>query len=74
MKNNVAIILARSGSKGILKKNLKKFCGKPLIVWSIEQAKNAKCLSSVWLSSDDEKILSLGKKYGIGIIKRPKSL
>jgi CMP-N,N'-diacetyllegionaminic acid synthase len=74
MKNNVAIILARGGSKGIPRKNLKNFCGKPLIAWSIEQAKTAKNISSVWLSSDDEKILSLGRKYGIEVVKRPKSL
>ena len=74
MKNNVVIILARSGSKGIPKKNLIKFCGKPLLAWSIQQAKNAKGVSSIWLSSDDEKILSIGKQYGINLIKRPKSL
>jgi len=74
MKHNVAIILARSGSKGIPKKNLMNFCGKPLIVWSIEQAKKSKNISSVWLSSDDDKILDVGKKYKINVIKRPKAL
>ena len=74
MKHNIAIILARSGSKGIPKKNLMDFCGKPLIVWSIEQAKNSKGISSVWLSSDDDKILDVGKKNNINVIKRPKSL
>ena len=72
MKENIVIILARGGSKGIPQKNLIKFCGKPLITWSIEQAKNAKGVSSIWLSSDDEKILAVGKKHGINIIKRPK--
>tara|TARA_B110000014_G_C20091160_1_gene571276 strand:+ start:12 stop:713 length:702 start_codon:yes stop_codon:yes gene_type:complete len=74
MKNNLVIILARGGSKGIPGKNLKKFCGKPLIAWTIEQAKKARNVSSIWLSSDDEKILNVGRKYGTNIIKRPKSL
>ena len=74
MKNNVVVILARGGSKGIPKKNLKKFCGKPLVCWSIEQAKKSKNVSSIWLSSDDKNILKLGMKYGINTINRPKKL
>ncbi len=70
-KNIVAIILARGGSKGIPKKNLKKVCGKPLVSWTIEHAINTKEISSVWLSSDSEEILKIGKNYGINIIKRP---
>lgn len=73
-KNTVAIILARGGSKGIPKKNLKKIWGKPLVSWTIEHAINAKGISSVWLSSDSEQILKIGKKYGINLIKRPKNL
>jgi len=73
-KNNVAIILARGGSKTIPKKNIKDFCGKPLIAWSIEHAKNSKNIKNVWVSSDDEKILSIAKKYGAKTILRPKSL
>jgi len=73
-KNIVAIILARGGSKGIPKKNIKKICGKPLVSWTIEHAKQTKGISSVWLSSDSEQILKIGKSYGINIIKRPKNL
>ncbi len=73
-KNNVAIILARGGSKTIPKKNIKNFCGKPLIAWSIEQAKKTKNINDVWVSSDDQKILSISKKFGAKIILRPKSL
>ena len=73
-KNNVAIILARGGSKTIPKKNIKNFCGKPLIAWSIEQAKNTKNIKNVWVSSDDRKILSISKKFGAKTILRPKSL
>ena len=42
MKNNIAIILARGGSKGIKNKNIKLFLGKPLVEWSIIQAKKSK--------------------------------
>jgi len=74
MKNIVCIILARGGSKAIPKKNLINFCGKPLLTWSIDQAKNTRNISSIWVSSDDDKILKLAKKNGVNIIKRPKSL
>ena len=73
-KNIVAIILARGGSKGIPKKNIKNFCGKPLVSWTIEHAKQTKEISSIWLSSDSESILKIGKNYGINIIRRPKNL
>jgi CMP-N,N'-diacetyllegionaminic acid synthase len=72
--NIVAIILARGGSKGIPKKNIINFCGKPLINWSINQAKNSKYISSVWVSSDSNEILEIVKKQKVGIIKRPKKI
>ena len=73
-KKTIAIILARGGSKGIPKKNIKKICGKPLVSWTIEHAKQTKEISSIWLSSDSEQILKIGKNYGINTIKRPKNL
>ena len=60
--NIVAIILSRGNSKAIPKKNIRKFCGKPLLTWSIEQAQNTKNISSVWISSDNEEILNIAKK------------
>jgi N-acylneuraminate cytidylyltransferase len=74
MTNIIAIILARGRSKSIPKKNIVDFCGKPLISWTIEQAKNVKMISKVWVSSDDEQILSVAKQSGAQIIKRPKHL
>ena len=62
MKKIIAIILARGGSKGIPGKNIKKFCGLPLIAWSILQAINTKGITDVWVSSDDKKILTNGFK------------
>ena len=74
MPNIVAIILARGGSKGIPNKNITNFCGKPLICWSIQQALKSKKISSVWVSSDNEKILNVSKKEGAKIIHRPKKI
>lgn len=75
MKNSIAaIILARGGSKGIKNKNIIKINGKPLIYWSIKACLNSKKINSVWLSSDNNQILKLAKKYGAQIIKRPKSI
>ena len=61
MKKTIALILARGGSKGIPNKNIKNFCGYPLISWSILQALNTKGVSDVWLSSDNKKILNIAK-------------
>tara|TARA_Y100001935_G_C17301100_1_gene509310 strand:+ start:1311 stop:2000 length:690 start_codon:yes stop_codon:yes gene_type:complete len=74
MKNNIAIILARGGSKGIKNKNIKLFLGKPLVEWSIIQAKKSKKINNIYLSSDSEKILNVGRKHKINIIKRPKNI
>jgi CMP-N,N'-diacetyllegionaminic acid synthase len=55
-------------------KNLADFCGKPLIAWTIEQALAAHGLASVWVSSDDEEILSVAESYGATPISRPGEL
>ena len=73
-KKIIAILLARGGSKGIPKKNIINFCGKPLISWSIEEAKKIKKIPSIWVSSDNQKILSIAEKYGAKSILLPKSL
>ena len=73
-KNTIAIILARGGSKGIPNKNIKSFLGKPLLVWTIIQARISKNISKVYLSSDSEKILKIGKRYNAITIKRPKNI
>ena len=70
---SVAIILARGGSKGIYQKNIIDFCGKPLLAWTIEH-----CISGgvdlVYVSSDSDKILNIGEKYGAHCIKRPSEI
>lgn len=71
----LAIIPARGGSKGILKKNLIDFRGKPLIQWTIDAALNSKYITDVVVSSDDDEILEEAKKNKNVInLKRPKEL
>ena len=73
-KNNIAIILARGGSKEIKNKNIYRINKMPLVYWSIKSCLKASEISSVWVSSDSNKILKLSKKYGANIIKRPKKI
>jgi len=62
--NCIAIIPARGGSKRIPRKNIKDFFGKPLIAYSIEVALESKLFDKVIVSTDDEEIASIAKKYG----------
>jgi len=70
-KNCVAIIGARGGSKGYPGKNTSDLCGKPLIAWSILQAKATPAISEVYFTSDSEEILDIAQEYGATCIKRP---
>lgn len=63
-KSVLAIIPARGGSKGLPGKNIKELCGKPLIAWSIEQAKSCSDIDKIVVSTDDEKIAEVAKTYG----------
>lgn len=72
---NVAVIPARGGSKRIPRKNIKNFCGKPMIAWSIEAALKSGCFDSVIVSTDDEEIASVAQHYGAEVpFFRPPSL
>ena len=75
-KKILLVILARKGSRRIKSKNIKKFNGKPLVVWTIEQALRFQNLNSqVLLSSDCEKTLKIGQRYNqLLTIKRSKNL
>lgn len=63
-KKIVAVIPARGGSKGVLRKNIRDLAGKPLIAWTIEAASKSKYLDRVILSSDDIEIIEIAKSYG----------
>ncbi len=71
MAQVAAVVLARGGSKGIPRKNIIDFCGKPLIVWTIEQLQQAKGVDSIWVSSDSKEILSISQSCRVETIYRP---
>ena len=60
----LCVIPARGGSKRIPRKNIKEFCGKPMIVWSIEAAIKSRCFDRIIVSTDDEEIALVAKQAG----------
>lgn len=60
----LAIIPARGGSKRIPRKNIKPFCGKPMIVWSIEAARQSGCFDRIIVSTDDTEIAEVAQAHG----------
>ena len=71
----IGIIPARGGSKGIPRKNLKNFNGKPLIAWTIEVAKNVSLIDSLIVSTDDREIAEVAQSYGADVpFMRPEEI
>lgn len=71
----VAVIPARGGSKRIPGKNIKPFCGKPMIAWSIEAAKASGCFDRIVVSTDDPEIAETAKAWGAEVpFTRPAAL
>ncbi|PSF12968.1 pseudaminic acid cytidylyltransferase [Marinobacter shengliensis] len=71
----LAVIPARGGSKRIPRKNIKEFCGKPMIAWSIEAALESKCFDHVIVSTDDREIAEVAQQYGAEVpFFRPQEL
>lgn len=71
----IAIIPARGGSKRIPRKNIKLFCGKPMIAWSIEAARASGCFDHIIVSTDDEEIATIARRWGAEVpFMRPKQL
>lgn len=64
MSSRLAIITARGGSKRIPKKNIREFCGKPILAYSIEAAMESGLFDHVMVSTDSEEIAEIAKKYG----------
>lgn len=60
----IAIITARGGSKRIPKKNIREFCGKPIIAYSIEAALKSDLFDEVMVSTDSEEIAEVARTYG----------
>ncbi len=61
---NIAVIPARSGSKRIKNKNIKSFCKKPIIYWSIRAARKSKIFKKIYVSTDSKKIANVAKRFG----------
>ena len=71
----LGITLARGGSKSVHKKNIQPIMGKPLIAYTIEEAKKSALISDYVVSTDDEDILKVSQEYGAYVpFKRPKEL
>ena len=71
----IAVIPARGGSKRIPRKNIKNFCGKPMIAWSIEAAKECGLFDHIFVSTDDAEIAEISKSYGASVpFLRPNEL
>ncbi len=72
---SVCLIPARGGSKRIPRKNLRDFCGKPMIQWSIEAAQAADCFERIIVSTDDGEIAEIAEKLGAEVpFVRPEKL
>lgn len=71
----VAVIPARGGSKRIPRKNIKDFCGKPMIAWPIEAAQASGLFDHIMVSTDDAEIAEVSKKWGVEVpFMRPAEL
>lgn len=70
-KKILAIIPARGGSKGVLKKNARLLDGKPLIAWTIDSVKKTKYIDRIVVTTDDIDIETISFQYGAEVIKRP---
>ena len=71
----VAVIPARGGSKRIPRKNIKTFCGKPIIAYSIQAAQKTELFDRVIVSTDDKEIAAVARKYGAEVpFFRPKEI
>lgn len=74
-KKIIALIPARSGSKTVVDKNIKKLAGKPLIAWSIEKCKKSKFIDKIFVSTDSIKYKKIALKYGADeVVLRPKKI
>jgi len=71
----IAVIPARGGSKRIPRKNIRHFCGKPIIAWSIDAAIRSNCFRHVVVSTDDPEIAEVAEEYGAEVpFVRPSGL
>ncbi len=72
--NVLGIIPARGGSKGVIRKNIRLVANKPLIHWSIAEAKQSKLLSHYYVTTDNSEIAEVATSCGAPVIDRPSEL
>jgi CMP-N-acetylneuraminic acid synthetase len=70
----IAMIPARMGSKRVQKKNLRLMCGKPLVQYAIDIAKQSDCFDEIWVNTESEMIGNLAGLCGAGFHRRPDDL
>jgi len=73
-KEVLGVMTVRGGSKGLPRKNVLPLCGKPLMVWAIEQAKASKHITRFIVSTEDEEMKQLALKNGVEVLDRPLEL
>lgn len=69
-----ALIMGRKGSTGLPGKNTMPILGRPLAEYAFLAAKHAACVDKIYLSTDDERLMDIGRKHGSEIIERPAEL
>ena len=74
MPNVFAFTFARGGSKGVPRKNVRLLGGKPLIGWAIDLSRELPFVAAHYVSTDDDEIAAVGKRFGANIIQRPSEL
>jgi len=74
LKNVIAIIPARGGSKRFKRKNMYKVWGQPMIFWTINEAKKSIYINDIYVTSEDNKIKEFSIKNNIKVINRPAKL
>lgn len=68
----IAVIPARGGSKSIPRKNIRPLAGRPLIYYTIEEAKQCKYIGRIVVSTDDQEIADVARRFGAEVIMRPR--
>lgn len=73
--SSVCVIPARGGSKRIPRKNIKEFCGKPMIAWAIEAARRSEVFDTIVVSTDDDEVAAVAERCGAEVpFRRPAAL
>jgi len=74
MTKIVSLTLSRGGSKGVPRKNIADICGKPLVAYVLEAAKESKYIAERYVSTEDLEIKNVVRSLGAKVIDRPKEL